>query len=261
MPDSSADRDALELLAEEFVARFRSGERPSLSEYACRLPDRAEEVRDLFPTLVEMEQLKPVAADHSGDYRATVESADPQRVGEFRILRRVGVGGMGAVYEAVQESLGRHVALKLLPADALADPRRLERFRREAQAAARLHHTNIVPVFGTGEADGRHYYAMQFIAGHPLDAVIDELRRLKWNSAEPASRAVSEVAVALTSGTFGARPADFPELRMGHGGVELASSRGPPSPAWARRWPTRSPTRMAREFCTETLSRPICCWT
>ena len=126
MPDSSADRDALEVLAEEFVTRFRSGERPSLSDYAWRLPDRAEEVRDLFPTLVEMEQLKPVAADHSGDHRSAVESADPQRVGEFGILRRVGVGGMGAVYEAVQESLGRHVALKLLPADALADPRRLD---------------------------------------------------------------------------------------------------------------------------------------
>jgi eukaryotic-like serine/threonine-protein kinase len=83
------------------------------------------------------------------------------------------------VYEAVQESLGRHVALKLLQPHALAEPRRLERFRREAKAAARLHHTNIVPVFGTGEAGGRHFYAMQFIAGHPLDAVIAELRRLK----------------------------------------------------------------------------------
>ena len=86
---------------------------------------------------------------------------------------------MGVVYEAVQESLGRHVALKVLPAEALPDPKRLERFRREARSAARLHHTNIVPVFGVGEADGRHYYAMQFIDGHPLDAVIDEVRRLK----------------------------------------------------------------------------------
>jgi serine/threonine protein kinase/WD40 repeat protein len=202
MSDSSADRDPLDRLAEEFVARFRAGQRPSLTEYAERHPELAEQIRDLFPALVEMEQLKPVTADHTGAFTPSVEPSDPARIGEFRILRRVGHGGMGIVYEAVQESLGRHVALKLLPIDALADPKRLERFRREAKAAAKLHHTNIVPVFGTGESDGRHFYAMQFIAGHPLDAVIDEVRRLKEKSAPAVSRAISEVAAALITGTF-----------------------------------------------------------
>src|SRR4029077_2394074 len=139
-------------------------------EYADRYPDLAAQIRDLFPALVEMEKLKPATGEHTGEFAPAAEPAAPARVGEFRILRRVGVGGMGVVYEAVQESLGRHVALKLLPTDALVDPNRLERFRREAKSAAGLHHTNIVPVFGTGEADGRHYYAMQFIDGHPLDA-------------------------------------------------------------------------------------------
>jgi len=202
MSDSSADRDPLDRLAEEFVARYRAGQRPALTEFVERLPDRAEEIRDLFPALVEMEQLKPASADLTGDFAPAPEPADPVRIGEFRILRPVGRGGMGVVYEAVQESLGRHVALKLLPAEALADPKRLERFRREAKAAARLHHTNIVPVFGTGEADGRHYYAMQFIDGHPLDAVIDEVRRLKMKSAGAAGRPVSEVAQALLTGAF-----------------------------------------------------------
>jgi serine/threonine protein kinase len=203
MPESSADRDPLDRLAEEFVARFRAGERPSLTDFAQRLPERADEVRELFPALVEMEQLKPAAADSTGDFTPALEPSDPRHVGEFRIVRAVGRGGMGVVYEAVQESLGRHVALKLLPAEALADPRRLERFRREAKAAARLHHTNIVSVFGTGEADGRHYYAMQFIDGHPLDAVIKELRRLKQRSdAEKPPRAASGVAEALLSGAF-----------------------------------------------------------
>jgi hypothetical protein len=68
MADSSADRDPLDRLAEEFVARYRAGERPSLTEYAARLPDRADEVRDLFPALIEMEQLKPVSADRTGGY-------------------------------------------------------------------------------------------------------------------------------------------------------------------------------------------------
>src|SRR5947207_1625405 len=156
-----------------------------------------------------MEQLKPVTADHTGAFTPETEPSDPSRVGEFRILRRVGLGGMGVVYEAVQESLGRHVALKLLPPEALLDPKRLERFRREARAAARLHHTNIVPVFGVGEADGRHFYAMQFIAGHPLDAVIDEVRRLKENSATlpAAPRAVSEIAGSLVPApSFARRP-------------------------------------------------------
>jgi len=210
MTDSSADRDPLDRLAEDFVARFRAGERPSLEEYAAQLPDRAGEVRDLFPALVEMEQLKPVTADQTGGYTPAVAPSDPVQLGDFRILRRVGQGGMGVVYEAIQESLGRHVALKLLPAEALLDPQKLERFRREAQSAAKLHHTNIVPVFGTGEADGRHFYAMQFIGGHPLDAVIDEVKRLKGTS--PATpqpeRAVSVVAEALVTGTFAAAVAD-----------------------------------------------------
>ena len=86
---------------------------------------------------------------------------------------------MGVVYEAEQESLGRHVALKALPAACVASPTRLQRFLREAQTAARLHHTNIVPVFGVGCQDGVHYYVMQFIAGQGLDRVIDALANQK----------------------------------------------------------------------------------
>jgi WD40 repeat protein/predicted Ser/Thr protein kinase len=85
--------------------------------------------------------------------------------GDFRIVREIARGGMGVVYEAYQGSLGRHVALKLLP-----ERGNLARFRREARAAGRLHHTNIVPVFGVGEQDGRHFYIMQYIDGRGLDA-------------------------------------------------------------------------------------------
>ncbi|MHB8736886.1 MAG: protein kinase domain-containing protein, partial [Terriglobales bacterium] len=86
---------------------------------------------------------------------------------------------MGVVYEAEQESLGRHVALKVLAAYGALDPRHLQRFQREARASARLHHTNIVPVHGVGEQDGLYYYVMQFIQGLGLDAVLDELKRLR----------------------------------------------------------------------------------
>src|SRR5262249_17596871 len=106
----------------------------------------------------------------------------PQRLGEYRIVGEISRGGMGVVYEAQQESLGRHVALKVLPFHRLMPETQLERFRREARAAARLHHTNIVPVLGVGECGGINYYAMQFIRGQSLDSVLGELRRLRdWN--------------------------------------------------------------------------------
>jgi WD40 repeat protein/serine/threonine protein kinase len=104
-------------------------------------------------------------------------AAPPERLGDFRILRVIGRGGMGVVYEAEQVSLGRRVALKVLPQALRLDPTRKARFEREARAAAKLHHTNIVPVFGVGEHDGLPYYVMQLIDGQGLDAVLAELRR------------------------------------------------------------------------------------
>src|SRR5262249_58992118 len=113
-----------------------------------------------------------------------------QKLGDYRILREVGRGGMGVVYEAEQESMGGRVAPKVLSANALVDPNQIRRFEREARAAAKLHHTNIVPVFGVGQQDGHHYYVMQFIAGLGLDLVLEDLRRLRHSQAgpEPAAR-------------------------------------------------------------------------
>jgi WD40 repeat protein/serine/threonine protein kinase len=196
--------DPTDRCADGFVAPDGAWERPPLGAHANGLHDRTALIHNLFPAQVEFDLHKTVAADQANDDTPRVaDLGHPVRVGEYRILRLIGRGGMGAVYEAVQESLGRHVALKLLPAEALMDPVRLERFRREARSAAQLHHTNIVPVFGVGKADGQHFYAMQFIAGHPLDAVIEEVRRLKEKSGARAPRSVSEVAVALMKRGFG----------------------------------------------------------
>src|SRR5262249_19575446 len=95
------------------------------------------------------------------------------------ILREVGRGGMGVVFEAEQESLGRRVDLKVLAPWAQPGPRQVRRFHREARSAAQLHHTHIVPVFGVGSQDGLHYYAMQFIPGLGLDQVLAEVNRLQ----------------------------------------------------------------------------------
>src|SRR5207249_10872308 len=98
------------------------------------------------------------------------------QIGEFRLLREVGRGGMGVVYEAVQLSLGRRVALKVLPFAAALDAKQLQRFQNEAQAAAQLHHTNIVPVYAVGVERGVHYYAMQLIEGQNLADLVAQLR-------------------------------------------------------------------------------------
>ena len=136
--------------------------------------------------MVEIEQVKE---DHqeADEHAAAPPSPALQQLGDYRILREVGKGGMGIVYEAEQVSLGRHVALKVLPRSMLLDDRAKRRFEREAKAAARLHHTNIVPVFGVGEQDGLPYYVMQFIQGLGLDEVLDELKNLKSGGARAGS--------------------------------------------------------------------------
>jgi serine/threonine protein kinase/tetratricopeptide (TPR) repeat protein len=103
--------------------------------------------------------------------------ASPQRLGDFEIAREIGRGGMGVVYEALQVSLNRRVALKVLSGGLGLTPNAVQRFRREAEAAAKLHHTNIVPVYATGEHDGAHFYAMELIEGPSLDHVVRQMRQ------------------------------------------------------------------------------------
>jgi serine/threonine protein kinase/WD40 repeat protein len=221
MSNSSAERNPVDRLAEEFAARFRRGERPSLTEYTQRYPELAQDIRELFPALVLMEQLKP-PADATGPEGAAAAGTRLQALGDYRILREVGRGGMGVVYEAEQVSLGRHVALKVLAGPALVNPTSLERFRREAKAAAKLHHTNIVPVYGVGEHAGVHYYAMQYIAGEGLDRVLHDVRRLRRAGAVASDDLVAtagtacaaSIALSLVSGTFTA-PAAAPEAGTG----------------------------------------------
>jgi WD40 repeat protein/serine/threonine protein kinase len=183
MSDASYDRDPFEIVAESFLARFRAGERPSIEDLAARHPELAGPIRKLLPALVRVERdlsVAPNLSSASRSERARLSLAqDQKRLGDYRILRQVGRGGMGVVYEAEQVSLGRRVALKVLPGHVVGDRRALERFRREAKAAARLHHTNIVPVFEVGQDGETAYFAMQFIQGQGLDLVIDELARLR----------------------------------------------------------------------------------
>ncbi len=169
-------------LVEEWQVRLRRGDRPDLNEYVRKYPDLAEEIREILPGLLVLEDFKGSALDQSlaptGDATATHSTA-LERLGDFQILREIGRGGMGVVFEAEQVSLGRRVALKVLPQKVLLDPKQRRRFQREARSAAKLHHTNIVPVFGVGEQDGIPYYVMQFIQGLALDGVLKEVKNMR----------------------------------------------------------------------------------
>ncbi len=216
---TSEDLELVERLAEEFAERLRRGQRPSIREYADRYPAHAPIIRDTFEALALMENLAPGSEDLLGqawrDDPAFVGGTPLKQLGDYRIIREVGRGGMGIVYEAEQVSLGRHVALKVLSKERFRDAKHRSRFAREARAAAKLHHTNIVPVFGVGEDDGLGYYVMQFIQGLALDQVINDLKRIKADSDAPTAASdrgdlrvnrrdlsAVDVAHALMSGTL-----------------------------------------------------------
>ena len=148
------------------------------------IPTWRSRSRTCFPLLVMLEDVRPVPRSPIGHFGQTKIDQPPSHLGEYRIVREIGRGGMGIVYEAEQESLGRRVALKVLPPGAFENARQVERFRREARAAARLHHTNIVPVFGVGQEGDTHYYVMQHIEGRPLDDVLGDLRRLRAHGSQ-----------------------------------------------------------------------------
>jgi len=224
MTASSDPRNPVEILAEEFLDRKRRGETPTLREYLQRYPELADEIHDLFPALLMMEDLGEDSGATTGSLAADGAAAVTtrlQRLGDYRILREIGRGGMGVVYEAEQESLGRRVALKVLSSAALIDPQQVRRFEREAKAAARLHHTNIVPVFGVGHQDGHHYYVMQFIAGLGLDLVLEDLRRLRQ------AKGRSSPAAAPAPGAHDRRqpsPRPAAPIRSGLTAAEVARS-------------------------------------
>ena len=203
---SSPDHGAGDLLddprvvaaVQEYLGQLEQGLTPDREVYLSRHPELAsaiaqcldglELVRSVSPRVgprgfdsIGADPLGPdrYGADRAVTDRAAHEAAPefaPRALGDFQIVRELGRGGMGVVYEAVQLSLGRRVALKVLPFASTFDARQLQRFKNEAQAAALLHHTNIVPVYAVGSDRGVHFYAMQLIEGQSLALLLRQLR-------------------------------------------------------------------------------------
>ena len=204
-PTNTQDLSAESLLgqaADEFSERLSRGETPDIEEYADRYPQVAELIRQVFPAL---SVLKVSPNPESESDPRMVESAGTKCLGDYRIVREVGRGGMGVVYEAEQVSLGRKVALKVLPFAAMLDQKQLQRFQNEARAAASLRHPNIVQVHFVGCERAVHFYAMDYIEGQTLAELIRHLRRLEGLEGEvpeDAGKAVSDLADSLASGRF-----------------------------------------------------------
>jgi serine/threonine protein kinase len=173
--NAPADDPRLLRAAQEYLAELEAGGRPRRGDFVARYPDLAGELGPYLDALDMVHGATPHL--HSTAPRPAVADALPvEPLGDFRIEHEIGRGGMGVVYEAVQLSLGRRVALKVLPFAAALDAKQLQRFQNEAQAAAQLHHTNIVPVYAVGSERGVHYYAMQLIDGQNLADLIAQLR-------------------------------------------------------------------------------------
>jgi WD40 repeat protein/serine/threonine protein kinase len=203
----TAQQSELARVLDAYLAAVEAGEAVDPEELAARHPAIADWLRACLSVLRVASQVEGRA-----DADAVIDPTIDTRLGDFRILRLIGRGGMGIVYEAEQVSLRRRVALKVLPFAAALDPQQLRRFQIEAQAAAQLHHTNIVPIFSVGCERGVHYYAMQFIEGQTMAALINDLRRLAGLREAPADAMAAGVSLAeeVVSGRLDPTPTPPP---------------------------------------------------
>jgi eukaryotic-like serine/threonine-protein kinase len=192
---SAVDDPRVAAALDEYLAGIQAGQRPSRQEFLGRHPEIADALErglDVLEFLHSTAELPAPSVPPRPDH----DSLPPETIlGDYCLIREVGRGGMGVVYEARQISLGRRVAVKVLAGAGVVDPRRLERFRIEAQAVAQLNHAHIVPIFAVGFDRGIHYYAMQYIEGCTLADVLESHPRRDPQSADLSTRTPSRPPV------------------------------------------------------------------
>jgi len=162
-------------LLEQYCEQIDGGATPDIAALVAQAPDLEGPLREHLQSLKILDQIgrEARAADAAGD---DAQDLTDKQLGDYRLLRQIGRGGMGVVYEAHQGSLNRRVALKILPFASMLDQQQIERFKNEARAAAQLSHPHIVPVYSVGCERGVHYYAMQLIDGRSLDLLLRQQR-------------------------------------------------------------------------------------
>jgi eukaryotic-like serine/threonine-protein kinase len=163
---------------DEYLAALETGKKPDRQEFLSRHNAIADALAECLEGMEALHQASAASQPSAaGSLTGAAGLQDGTPLGDYRLLREIGRGGMGIVYEAEQLSLGRRIALKVLPFALTLDPRQLQRFKNEARAAAQLHHQHIVPVYAVGSERGVHFYAMQYIEGQSLAEVIRDLRQ------------------------------------------------------------------------------------
>jgi serine/threonine protein kinase/Tfp pilus assembly protein PilF len=237
---------------EEYLAAWETGQRPNRQEFLSRHADIADALADCLDGLDFIRSAAPDLREPTGPYTPSDAGRPEGALGDFRIVREIGRGGMGVVYEAEQISLGRRVALKVLPFASTLDSKQLQRFKNEAQAAAHLHHTNIVPVYATGCERGVHYYAMQFIEGQTLASIIADLRAQAKRSQKPTdawSTAGEKAAAAPVAEQAAPQPPVVDSWATAAGGVaELPAHSAPSQTGGVAGISTEPSTKDARFF-------------
>ena len=178
MRETEQQQEILDDIVDEFTRRLRAGERPAIREFSDKYPEHADEIQELLTSVAMIEELKKQPDSQADSIKNEMRAiCKLDHIGDYRIVRELGRGGMGIVFEAVHESLGRRVAIKVMPNRTFDDEKYLERFKREAHAAANLHHTNIVSVFGMGQAGDHRYYVMEFVDGMSLSDILTQINQ------------------------------------------------------------------------------------
>lgn len=185
-PLTEQQKERLAELLDGYLEALERGEPMDLGELCDEHPDLSAAIRHYVSGLQLLHHAGRML-DGSGA-STVIGGATTKQLGDYQLIREIGRGGMGVVYEAHQISLGRRVALKILPFAAVLDPRQISRFQNEAYAAAQLHHPNIVPVYGVGNDRGTYYYSMQFVDGLSLEEAIRQLQEFDELNGQSASR-------------------------------------------------------------------------
>jgi eukaryotic-like serine/threonine-protein kinase len=195
-------------LADEFSRRMLTGEAVDIEQLVAAHPGRADAFKKIMPILRGLAELEPVdGGNRPSETADTHGTFEGKFFADFHIVREIGRGGMGVVYEARQIAIGRRVALKVLPLAAAMDPKALQRFQLEAQVAGLLQHSHIVPVHAVGSVDRVPYFAMQYIEGGSLACLIAEPRGLVEQGADhvvstSSGDSPSALALGLLTGRF-----------------------------------------------------------
>lgn len=187
IPNADSLDETFSRLIEEISDKLQSLEPVDITTYCEKHPQYADLLRQLMPS---MKMLADIGDTDEANHHASIGG---KPLGDFRLIREIGRGGMGVVYEAEQLSLNRRVALKVLPFAAMIQPNHLRRFHNEAQAAACLHHPHIVPVHAVGSDRGIHFYAMQLIEGRSAAELIADQKQRRSTDNTQLKQPTSEV--------------------------------------------------------------------